>query len=45
MQVKKPHKERPKDYAERRERKMFLQLEQTDAALKALRASLTQERE
>ena len=45
VQVKKPHKERPKDYAERRERKMFLQLEQTDAALKAAKQARPSEKE
>ena len=45
MQVKKPQKARPKDYAERKQHKMFLQLEQTDAALKAAKQARPNEKE
>jgi hypothetical protein len=45
MQVQKPQKARPKDYAERKQHKMFLQLEQTDAALKAAKQARPNEKE
>jgi len=43
--VKRPMKERPKDYAERKEHKMFAQLERTDAALKAAKQARPSEKE